>query len=718
MALRLPHPVRPPSRPAIFLFSLLIFFILPNGPLRAQPVKPTFPAIKNPGGTDEPIHLQSDRLEYLKEEDVYLAEGAVVVQQGPLHLEADSLRLDKGAGKLVAIGNVHFNDGENRIDADEIELDINTHLGILYDANLFVKSDNYYLTGETIERRALDRYDLEEGSFTACNCPEDPDWQFKARRLRIRLEQYLIARDIVFYANGIPIFYLPYLIYPVKTERQSGLLVPRVGYSSRYGLRYSQDLYWAISQSQDATFTFEHRGSKGDGLGLEYRYVFAKESKGELQTDYFYDRENHVGRWDLRYQHQQRFTERVTAKLDLRYLNQENNLQELSDQTIDRAQQNIESNFFLTYRGNESFAYLLARYTQDLTIAGNNTTVHRLPEVGYSLLSHRLGSSPLFFNFDGAAVNFWRAEALKANRVDLYPKLSLPISLAGAATLTPWAGFRETWYSRGTLEEEPISRETVPTGIDLESRLSRGWGGAIHLITPSIQYEYIAVEDQPDTPQFDEIDRIHDRSAVTVSVAQRFLTTDEKGAQIEKVYLRLTESYSFQEAGPATADSRRFSDLRTEWAVRPLSNVTVMVDSFYDFEGHRFSSWNTDLLFDLPPYLNLSAGQRHTRPGFIAQKGDLFNPLYLGDREVAQPVEFWTGRILLKTSWGISLVNRVYFDAEVSKFVEIDYGLQYEQQCWGITLAYIDLERRNEFSFMISLKGLGNAGSRKFANLF
>ena len=721
MALRLRHPVRPPSCPAIFLFSLLIFFILPNGPLQAQPAKPakpTFPAVKKPGGTGEPIHLQSDRLEYLKEEDVYLAEGSVVVQQGPLHLEADTLRLDNAEGKLVAIGNVHFSDGENRIDAEEIELDINTQLGILYDGNLFVKSDHYYLAGETIERRALDRYYLEEGSFTACDFPEDPAWRIKARRLRIRMDHYLVARDVVFYANGIPIFYLPYLIYPVKTERQTGLLVPRVGYSSRYGFRYGQDLYWAISQSQDATFSFEHRGSKGDGLGLEYRYALSKGSGGELQTDYLYDRENHVGRWDIRYRHEQRFTERLTAKLDLRYLNEEDSLRELSDQTVERARQNIESNFFLTYRGNESFAYLLARYTQDLTAQGNDATVHRLPEVGYSLIQHRLGASPVFFNFESTAVNFWRAEGLKANRIDLYPKLSLPISLAGAATLTPWAGFRETWYSRGTLEDNPIARETIPAGVALESPLYRRWGTATHLITPSVHYEYIAAEDLPDTPRFDEVDRIHDRSAVTLSLSQRFLTEGEKGEPVEKIYFRLTESYHFQEARSAAPDSRPYSDLRAEWTVHPVSQVTLRIDSFYDFYDHRFSSWNTDVLFDLPPYLNLSLGQRHTHSGLIPQKGDLFNPLYLGDREIATPVEFWTGRILIKTPWGVSLVSRAYFDAEVSKFVEIDYGLQYEQQCWGITLAYIDLRTRNEFSFMISLKGLGNTGSSKFANLF
>ncbi|MFQ5780828.1 MAG: LPS-assembly protein LptD, partial [Nitrospiria bacterium] len=311
----------------------------------------------------EPIQLKADRLEYLKEEDLYLAEGSVGVRQGEIRIEADSLRLENTTGILRATGNVHFADGENLADADRAELDVNTKLGVLYNSSLFIKSDNYYLKGKRIERRALDRYELQDGSFTACECEKDPDWQIRARRLRVSLEKFLVARDIVFYANDLPIFYLPYLIYPVKTKRQTGLLVPRLGYSSRHGFRYRQDFFWAIAQNQDATFTFEHKGSKGDGLAIAYRYLLSRNSGGTIKTDYFLDRKDNLGRWEIRYDHQQRLADRIHVKLDARYVNQTNQFQDLSDQTSDRALQEVESNIFLTYRGEESFAYLLARYT-------------------------------------------------------------------------------------------------------------------------------------------------------------------------------------------------------------------------------------------------------------------------------------------------------------------------------------------------------------------
>lgn len=698
------------------LLALLISGLWPTPSAWAISKEVTSPLLNRPEA-QAPIHLTADRLEYKKEENLFMAEGSVVITQGPMRVESEYMTLDQQTGTLLATGDVHFSDGENAIDADQIELDVNTQLGVLYDARLFIKSENYLIEGEEMERRDLDRYLLKDASFTACDCENDPDWRIRARQIRLRIDNYLVARDLVFYAEEIPILYLPYLIYPVKTERQTGLLIPRIGYSSRDGLRYNQDFFWALSKSQDMTFNLDHRGARGDGGGLEYRYVLSKFSRGHLETSYFRDKTDQVGQWEIRYNHEQRFTDRIGAKIDVHYVNRQNFFQELSDVTAERAQQNIESNLFVTYRGDASFAYLLGRYTQDLTTPSNSTTPQRLPEVGYSLLTHRLGSSPVYLNFDGNAVNFWRAEGVKTQRVDLYPKLSLPIPLSKAGTLTPWAGARETWYSRGTAEES-ISREIFPAGLHWEGPLSRDWGRTVHLLNPSLMYEYIPVEDHPDIPRFDELDGLQDRNAVTASVAQRFMRRDEKGALQEALSLRFTETYNLRDARSNAEGAEPFSDFRGEAVVHFTSRLFLGVDSFYDLDEGRFSFWNTDLTLDLPPYLTATLGQRYTRGGTLPQRGDLFNPLYLGDQEPASRIQFWTEKVVIHTPWGVHLAGRAYFDAETSKFVEIAYGLQYEDQCWGITFTYQDLRTRNEFSFMFTLKGLGATGSRKFASVF
>lgn len=709
---------RPRGRtPSFFLVLLCLLAFLPSLSWGAVGKKIAPSSIKRPE-VQAPIELTADRLEYNKDQDFFFAEGSVVVTQGLIRVEADYLTLDKESGHLIATGEVRFTDGENTTEADQIDLDINTQLGILYHARLFIKSENYTVEGEEMERREFDRYLLQDASFTACNCPDDPDWRIRARRIRLHVDDYLVVRDLVFYAGDVPIFYLPYLIYPAKTQRQSGLLVPRVGYSSRWGFRYNQDFFWAITRSQDMTFSIDHRGNKGDGGALQYRYALSKQTDGRLDVHYFHDNVDQVDRYEIQYVHEQRFSERVSGKVDLHYVNQRNNFQVLSDSTAERAQQNIQSNLFVTYRGDESFAYLLGRYVQSLTGQSSSTIPQRLPEIGYALLHHRLGESPVYFNWESTAVYFWREVGANTERVDLYPKLSLPLFLSAAGTVTPWAGFRETWYSRGALQEEAIGRAALPVGIAWEEPLEKEWGSVTHLIVPSLTYEYVAVSDRADVPQFDEIDRIHDRNSLTGSLAQRFFGRDEKGERQERLLLRLTDTYNLTASQPGLSDSHPFSDLRGEAALSLTPRFTLGIDSFYDPYRRHLASWNTDVSFTLSPYLATTFGQRYTRAGTVPQRGDLFNPLYLGDREETPLIKFLTGRAVLRSPWGVNLASRAYFDVEQSKFIEIGYGLQYERQCWSVTFVYLDLRTRNEFSFLFNLKGLGATESRKFANLF
>jgi len=693
------------SKVPFLLLTLSLFLLIPNRPALADP--------------REEIRLTADRLEYLKEKDLLLAEGSVVIQQGQGEIKADSVRLDNTLGKIRAAGNVYFTDGENLADAVEAEFDINTKLGVLHHGRLFIKSDNYYLRGKRIERSALDRYELYDGSFTACKCERNPAWLIRTRHLRISLDKYVIAKNVVFYAKNIPIFYLPYMIYPVKTSRQTGLLVPSAGYSSRYGFRYQQDLFWAISRNKDATFSFEHRGSKGDGLAIEYRYLLSNESRGTFHGDYFLDQENDIARWEIQYDLQHRFTNRIEARLNARYVNQTNHFKDLSDQTAERALQEVESNFILTYRGDESYIYLLGRYTQNLTTATNNTTLQRLPEIGYTLNEHRLGTAPIFFHLESTAVNFWRESGLKAKRMDIYPKISLPISIPYLGTLTPWAGFRETWYSRGILKDHAISREIIPSGIKIENLFYRHGETFTHLISPEIYYEYIEVEDKSDIPQFDAIDDIANRNTVTVSMTQRFLTTSKHGQLEEKGSFRLTETYRVDTARSDLPDPRPYSDLRGELRVNPSASMSLAFDAFYNLYDSRLTSFNSDLHLELKPYVNITLGQRSTRAGVISKKGDLFNPLYLGDTEdLPSKISFWTGSILVRSPWGFGAGNRTYYDSDTKELVEIDYEIFYEAECWGIVLTYLDFQDRDEFSFSLTLKGLGKMKSRLFNNLF
>ena len=84
--------------------------------------------------------------------------------------------------------------------------------------------------------------------------------------------------------------------------------------------------------------------------------------------------------------------------------------------------------------------------------------VQTLPQIGYSLAPARLGGIPLYAGMDATFDNFFRQEGVTASRVDLFPRLWAPLRLDRYLTVTPLAGFRETYYSRGSQSTDSVGR--------------------------------------------------------------------------------------------------------------------------------------------------------------------------------------------------------------------------------------------------------------------
>lgn len=662
--------------------------------------------ISSPAWANETINLTSDTLEYDQEQEISIAEGNAVLTRGPMQLRADRFFINSKLNTLKGLGDVTFTENGNTLFASEIEYDLSAERGVLLEGRLFLEAENYTLTGKRIERLGAGKMILHEAFFTACDCPEDPDWHIRAKSIRMTLGTYLIAKDIFFYADKTPILYLPYFVYPAITTRQTGLLIPRVGRSSTDGLRYDQDFFWAIAQNQDATFSLDHRSKKGVGGELEYRYVLSTESRGTFQAKRFHDVEKKLDYGAISYRHQQHFSNRIKFNLNARYAT-EDYYREISDFTSERALQKIESTASVTYRGDESFGYILAHYTQDLTSTTSTTTVQRLPEVGWHVIGHKIG--PAFFDLHTTYISFLRKTDFDWERIKLSPRLSLPIRFSPHITATPWVAYRGIEYSRTLVLDRSFLRNITGTGIDLYNEWDATIGTTPIRFSEKLSYEEINADDAPYIPQADDMDKIRSRRAITLSLNPRSVWTS----------VRFTQTYN---VAPAPS---LLSNLRTEWSLTPVPSFSINTDAFYDWQNQDITAVNTNLRFSVSTNLKVFVGQRYTQGGTspargsLPQKGDTFNPFYLGDSQTTVPrVSFITGRLRAKLSDRITVAAEALYNGDTNQFAETHYGLLYERQCWLIALAYQDLTDRNEFFATVSLKGLGENLPKKFSHLF
>ncbi len=677
----------------------------------------------------DPINITADHLEYDQQKNIYTANGHAVVTQGQMRLTSESMVLDNTTGLLTAERQVELLDGENLVKGDRIEFNINTSQGVIYKGRIDVSKDNSHIEGERMERLTEEEYLIDDGSWTTCDsCPSSaPAWRFRAKKLRLRLDHYGVAKGAALYIKDVPVIYLPYLVFPVKTTRQSGFLLPRIGYGSKEeGYKYLQPFYWVIGPSQDATVSLDYRSAKGVGGILEYRYVLSRDSQGRLETLYFYDRDLKNENIDLRYRHTQQFTERLDLKADVNYLNSKDVRSDLSSITAERTQSSVESNLFIHHRTDLHSLSFLTRYSQNL-LGSNNLTLQRIPEVNSTLAEFPLGNSSILFGGNFNAVNFWRedelenptdpfAAQLRVFRTDLFPKVWWPLNLAGLATLTPEAGFRETYYSRGVQNRKGVHREIPFGGVVLQSPWVRMYGGYTHQVEPMVQYEYADRLQKEETPQFDQVDLADDKRLITYGLTNRLWINDSS------VLLRLTQSYNLDRSAPS------LSDLRAEWLVKPKNWFWIDQDTFYTLHDRRVSSINTDAVVRWSPFFEISAGQRYTRQGVQSKKGDILNPLSLGERiNQLDRIEFLTvgANLYLPLPMsksgsgnGLYLASKGYYNLDINGFAEIDYGIKYSSQCWEVVVDYLDFPDKNQVNFLITLKGAVTVDSRSAGGLF
>jgi LPS-assembly protein len=98
-------------------------------------------------------------------------------------------------------------------------------------------------------------------------------------------EELGTAWNVVLKLKRIPIFYFPYISFPLTHKRKTGFLSPKPGYSGSNVFTYKQPIYLNIAPNMDATITPMYLQKRGTLLSTEFRYLFDI-GTGALATQY------------------------------------------------------------------------------------------------------------------------------------------------------------------------------------------------------------------------------------------------------------------------------------------------------------------------------------------------------------------------------------------------------------------------------------------------
>ena len=698
----------------------------------AGDIVPAAPA--SPSSDEAPIQAEAGQLDSSPTES--RLEGSATLARGDQRLRAETIILERPANRVRVENGFSYGDPRQALRGQRAEVDLNAQTG------KFLETD-YYLPARNAQGHArevrVDRVQqssrLKDSTYSTCRRGREV-WELRARDIHLDEKTGRgSASNLVLAFKNTPIFYFPYLSFPITDARQSGFLFPRQGYDSDTGLDLQAPYYWNIAPNRDMTISPRLMSDRGLMLGVEYRFL-EPWHQGRLSFEYMPDDRRYEGaRGSFNLSDRAAPLANVYTDLRYEYVSDDNYLRDLNNNLDFLTDNYLERHLDARYFGDHWQALARVQGYQILNpalFAFTGKPYQRLPQLLFT------GAWParangLNYRLHGEFVHFQQSDVVTGTRLDLWPTV-------GWAWERPWgyfkpeAGFRYTGYQ---LDNTAPGADNAPSraapvvsldgGLIFDRALQVDWLGVsagTQTLEPRLFYLYVPYRDQNAIPLFDSA--LMDRDIDWLFRKNRFTGGDRLGDANQltaALTTRLIDGSSGRERLRASVGQiQYFEDRRVTLEPNQPPDATANSGLITQGEFNLSSRWtvqggvqlepdNSDLLrgaFDLRYYANprqlINVGYLIDRdqPGFAVDE-----QLHSVDVSFFWPV---TSQWRTLARWNRAL--------NTDRNLETLAGLEYEDCCWALRLvgrqyrdSPADVGSKNAFYVEVELKGLSRLGS-------
>ena len=218
--------------------------------------------------------------------------GNANINYGETSLQADYVELDWINNMLTARGREDstgqvtgkpiFKDGGEEYQTEEIRYNFDTRRA--YISGVLTQPEGQgagYVYGETVKKNARDEVFINKGWYTTCDCEpgEIPDFYIQSKRLKVVPGNLVVSGPFNVVITDIPTpLGLPFGIFPMPREQNSGIIIPQYGEEQRRGFFLRNGgYYFDINEYVNMTLLGEiySKGSYGFTINSQYRKRYA-----------------------------------------------------------------------------------------------------------------------------------------------------------------------------------------------------------------------------------------------------------------------------------------------------------------------------------------------------------------------------------------------------------------------------------------------------------
>ncbi len=352
--------------------------------------------------------------------------------------------------------------------------------------------DTGYYFGEAMKKVGKDIINISSGYFTSCDNKENPHFHFGSRRIKVIPKDKVIAKPVVLYLGKIPVAIIPFALFPNKSGRQSGLVIPSYGQSRSEG-RFIRGLgyYWAPNDYFDARALVDYYDRSGWMLRGDTQYAKRYALKGRISGSFtrkLFTTGQNERRWDIVINHNQTIDPTMRLTVNGKFLSDDSYYKDFSANLTQRLNREIRSNATFSKNWREHRLNLRVNASQVRDIDDKRST-RTLPQMSFSMSQRKLFGGragrrrsehwyhSIYYNYSSNLLN---REVLyddtdadsPQSRQNNYTRywdhraglsFNAPSKLFGVLTLGQSLSYRERWYDRyreNTFNPETNSVET------------------------------------------------------------------------------------------------------------------------------------------------------------------------------------------------------------------------------------------------------------------
>lgn len=229
-------------------------------------------AVQNPPGQTT---ITADSGEFMVD-GPSVFKGSVFLQQSGRQVSADFAKIYRDEtthriSKVDALGHVKIVEPDIRLEGSNAQIDWASDTKTLSPVSFRLYKRHARGTASRLFSKGDSWIELQDATYTTCE-PGKDTWVLSAKSVVLNTATGRgVARHGWLRVKNIPIFYFPYVDFPIDNRRKTGFLYPSYATSNQSGFELSAPVYWNMAPNYDLTITPRWLTKRGLDMGGNFR---------------------------------------------------------------------------------------------------------------------------------------------------------------------------------------------------------------------------------------------------------------------------------------------------------------------------------------------------------------------------------------------------------------------------------------------------------------